>query len=62
MRGGYETPGRIEKLSVTLPEGVVVETAPEGATISGMLAAGELDRVMGPRAPSCFERGDPNIK
>jgi 4,5-dihydroxyphthalate decarboxylase len=62
VRGGYETPGRIEKLSVTLPEGVHVENAPEGATISGMLAASELDGVMGPRAPSCFERGDPKIR
>jgi len=62
VRGGYETPGRIEKLSVSLPPGVVVESAPEGTTISGMLAAGELDGVMGPRAPSCFERGDPMIR
>lgn len=62
VRGGYETPGRIEKLSVTLPEGVRVEDAPAGRTISGMLAAGELDGVMGPRAPSCFERGDPAIR
>jgi 4,5-dihydroxyphthalate decarboxylase len=62
VRGGYETPGRIEKLSVTLPEGVRVEDAPEGKTISGMLADGALDGVMGPRAPSCFERGDPNIR
>jgi len=62
VRGGYETPGRIEKLAVALPPGVVIENAPEGATISGMLAAGELDGVMGPRAPSCFERGDPAIR
>ncbi|WP_270936492.1 PhnD/SsuA/transferrin family substrate-binding protein [Falsiroseomonas oryzae] len=62
VRGGYESPGRIEKLSVTLPEGVRVENAPEGKTISGMLADGELDGVMGPRAPSCFERGDPHIR
>ena len=62
VRGGYESPGRIEKLAVTLPDGVVVENAPEGRTISGMLAAGELDGVMGPRAPSCFERGDPKIR
>jgi len=62
VRGGYETPGRVEKLAVALPEGVVVESAPEGKTISGMLAAGELDGVMGPRAPSCFERGDANVK
>jgi 4,5-dihydroxyphthalate decarboxylase len=62
VRGGYETPGRIEKLAVTLPDGVVVEDAPEGRTISGMLAAGELDGVMGPRAPSGFERGDPTLR
>jgi 4,5-dihydroxyphthalate decarboxylase len=62
VRGGYESPGRVEKLAVALPPGVVIETAPEGETISGMLAAGALDGVMGPRAPSCFERGDPNIE
>jgi 4,5-dihydroxyphthalate decarboxylase len=62
VRGGYETPGRVEKLAVTLPPGVVVEAAPEGATISGMLAAGALDGVMGPRAPSPFERGDPMLR
>jgi 4,5-dihydroxyphthalate decarboxylase len=62
VRGGYETPGRVEKLAVSLPDGLVVEGAPEGTTISGMLAAGELDGVMGPRAPSCFERGDPAIR
>ena len=62
VRGGYETPGRIEKLSVNPPEGVVLQGVPDGATISGMLAAGELDGVMGPRAPSCFERGHPDIK
>ncbi|MGG5809289.1 PhnD/SsuA/transferrin family substrate-binding protein [Falsiroseomonas sp. CW058] len=62
VRGGYESPGRVEKLAVTLPEGVRVEDAPAGATISAMLAAGELDGVMGPRAPSCFERGDPAIR
>ena len=39
-----------------------MESAPEGATISGMLAAGELDGAMGPRAPSCFENGDPAIR
>ncbi|NKC30089.1 PhnD/SsuA/transferrin family substrate-binding protein [Falsiroseomonas selenitidurans] len=61
VRGGYDTPGRVEKISLNLPPGVVIENAPEGATISGMLAAGELDGVMGPRAPSCFERGDPKI-
>jgi 4,5-dihydroxyphthalate decarboxylase len=56
LRGGYEQPGRVEKIAVTLPPDVRVEDVPEHATISGMLASGELDAVMGPRAPSCFER------
>lgn len=61
MRGGYEEPGRVEKINLDLPEGVRVENIPEGETLSGMLAAGELDAVMGPRAPSCFEKGNPNV-
>jgi 4,5-dihydroxyphthalate decarboxylase len=61
VRGGYETPGRVEKIALSLPADVRITDAPEGATISGMLARGEIDAVMGPRLPSCFERGDPNL-
>ena len=61
VRGGYEDPGRVEKITLNLPADVRVEDAPEGKTISGMLAAGEVDAVIGPRAPSCFDRGDPNV-
>lgn len=61
IRGGYETPGRVEKISLNLPADVRVENAPDGMTISGMLERGELDAVIGPRAPSCFERGAPNV-
>ena len=61
VRGGYDTPGRVEKIALTLPPDVRLTNAPEGATISGMLARGELDAVMGPRLPSCFERGEPNL-
>lgn len=61
MRGGYEEPGRVEKINLDLPDGVRVENIPEGETLSGMLAAGELDAVMGPRAPSCFEQGHPHV-
>ncbi len=60
VRGGYEQPGRVEKIALNLPPNVRIEDAPAGATISGMLAAGEIDAVIGPRAPSCFGR-DPNI-
>ena len=61
VRGGYEQPGRIEKINLSLPDGVRLESVPEGATISGMLAAGELDAVIGPRAPSCFGTRHPNV-
>jgi 4,5-dihydroxyphthalate decarboxylase len=54
VRGGYEQVGRIEKIALNLPPDVHVEDAPEGATISGMLASGKIDAVIGPRAPSCF--------
>ena len=40
VRGGYEQPGRIEKIALQSAAGVRVEDAPEGATISGMLCRG----------------------
>jgi len=61
VRGGYEHPGRIEKISLNLPSDVVVENARNDATISDLLANGELDAVIGPRAPSCFDRGHPHV-
>jgi 4,5-dihydroxyphthalate decarboxylase len=54
VRGGYEQPGRVEKIALRLPPDVRVEDAPAGSTISGLLASGEIDAVIGPRAPSCF--------
>jgi 4,5-dihydroxyphthalate decarboxylase len=61
VRGGYEQPGRVEKIELKLPADVVVENAGPGDTISALLASGAIDAVIGPRAPSCFERGDPNV-
>ena len=61
VRGGYEHPGRVEKISLNLPAGVRLENAPAGATISGLLASGEIDALIGPRAPSCFEQGHPHV-
>src|ERR1700677_1522473 len=62
VRGGYEQPGRIEKIALQLPADVHVEDAPEGTTISGLLASGEIDAVIGPRAPSCFINRPPQVK
>ena len=61
IQGGQEQAGRIEKAGFTLPDGVHIEPAPEGKTLSGMLAAGEIDGLIAPRAPSCFMRGAPNV-
>ncbi len=61
VRGGYEQAGRIEKIAVTLPPDVRVEDAPDGTTISGLLADGAIDAVIGPRAPSCFTAGHPQV-
>lgn len=61
VRGGYEQAGRVEKINLDLPSDVRLESVPEGATISGMLASGELDAVIGPRAPSCYRAGHPHV-
>ena len=60
VRGGIEQPGRPEKITLNLPKDVRLENAPEGKTISGMLAAGEIDGFIAPRPPAIAE-GHPDI-
>ena len=52
IRGGIEHPGRPEKNPIKLPDGVRMDDAPEGATISQMLIDGEIDGFVAPRPPS----------
>jgi 4,5-dihydroxyphthalate decarboxylase len=61
VRGGYEQPGRVEKIALKLPPDVRLENVRDGRTISALLASGELDAVIGPRAPSCFTNGNPHV-
>ena len=61
VRGGYEETGRIEKINLNLPADVHLEDAPADTTISRLLATGEIDAVIGPRAPSCFTAGHRDI-
>ena len=61
IRGGIEQPGRPEKLAIKLPPGVRLDNAPDGATISGLLEAGEIDGFIAPRPPTLVEKGHPNI-
>ena len=61
VRGGMETPGRIEKINLNLPPDVKLESAPADKTLNQMLEDGEIDGIVGPRIPSCMERGEPNV-
>ena len=61
IRGGIAQPGRPEKLAVKLPAGVRLDNAPQGATISALLEAGEIDGFIAPRPPSLIEKGHPHI-
>lgn len=61
VRGGLEQPGREEKIPLDLPRAVSLEDAPSARTLSMMLAAGELDGLVSPRAPLLFEDGHPSI-
>ncbi len=55
--GGLNAPGRHEKFAITLPPEIDIAPIPAGRTLSGMLAAGELDAVYSPRAPESFGTG-----
>jgi hypothetical protein len=57
--GGQETPGRIEKGKVDT--GLDVRPIPAGATLSQMLANGDIDAVYTPRVPSPFRDRDPRV-
>ena len=61
VRGGLEESGRQEKLEVTLPAGVDVEDIGPDKTLNAMLQAGEIDAFIGPRAPTAFTNGHPNL-
>src|SRR5437660_5079942 len=61
VRGGSETPGRPEKITVQLPQGVRMEDAPEGSTISALLERGDIDAFIAPRVPRLAGRKHPNI-
>lgn len=61
VRGGMDTPGRPEKIAITLPDDVQMESAPEGETLNAMLARGEIDGFIGPRWPRCFAEGHRHV-
>lgn len=62
VRGGLEEPGRVEKVALALPEGVRVEDIGPTQTLRDMLAAGEIDAFIGPRAPTSFTPANPDLR
>lgn len=52
--------GRIEKVSLDLPQGIRLTRLPAG-NLSDLLVAGELDAVMAAHAPDAFRDRHPNI-
>jgi 4,5-dihydroxyphthalate decarboxylase len=60
VRGAIEHAGRIEKISIKLPPGVVLEDAPAGRTISDLIDKGEIDGFIAPRPPH-LAQPNPNV-
>jgi 4,5-dihydroxyphthalate decarboxylase len=62
FRGGEEEPGRPEKLRLSLPPEIRLESIPPKKTLSAMLDAGEIDALYTARMPSSFVRGSGNVR
>ena len=60
-RGGIEQPGRDERSPIKLPANVDLQQIAADKTLSGMLERGEIDAMITARAPSCFDRGVPDV-
>jgi 4,5-dihydroxyphthalate decarboxylase len=60
--GGEEEPGRDEKLKLDVPKEIRLRAIGETQTLSGMLAAGELDALVTARAPSTFHSKPDAVK
>jgi 4,5-dihydroxyphthalate decarboxylase len=61
VRGGMEQVGRLEKIPITLPADVRLADISADKTLSAMLADGEIDGIIAPRTPSCFDWGHPDV-
>jgi len=60
VQAGTNEAGRIEKVELTLPQGVKITAMPD-KTLSGMIASGELDCVIIARPPDCFRQKHPDV-
>lgn len=61
IQGGVNVPGR-RQFEPVRPPGVRITPAPEGRTLADMLAGGELDGLVTPRAPVSYRAGDGPVR
>jgi 4,5-dihydroxyphthalate decarboxylase len=60
VQAGVNEAGRVEKVKLTLPEGVGIERVPD-RSLSNMLLMGDLDAIISAREPTAFVARDPRI-
>jgi 4,5-dihydroxyphthalate decarboxylase len=61
LQAGVNEPGRAEKVELKLPAGIQYQARPD-ASLSAMLASGEVDAVISARAPAAFVPGGPVVR
>ncbi|WAH35592.1 substrate-binding domain-containing protein [Alicyclobacillus dauci] len=61
LTGGEETPGRQEKVALSLPPEIDIHAIGPDQTLNDLLECGEIDAIIAPRAPSSFLNGSPNV-
>jgi 4,5-dihydroxyphthalate decarboxylase len=62
FRGGEEEPGRPEKLALSLPPEIRLESIPPTKTLAAMLETGEIDALYTARMPSTFAKGSGKVR
>ena len=60
LQAGVDEPGRNEKVALKLPPGIRYETRPD-ASLSAMLASGEIDGAITARVPTAFAQSGDRI-
>ena len=61
VQAGLENPGRRDKFPLNLPAGFPLVSRTD-ASLSQLLADGEIDGVMSARRPSCFDNGHRHVR
>ena len=59
-QAGANSPGRVEKVELSLPDGVRLTRVPD-RSLSDLLAAGDIDCAIIARPPDCFLNGHPDV-